>query len=321
MVLSRNQLRSFDQRSLDMLVALFRQWHAHRLVGRTPFISAEAAVADGLLDRAEARNIPDLQRPRQCRDRTHARNRSEPFDPIGQHWIALKRTDQGVLGFLTALDRLPAELQQRPYARMDLLVLGEQFSEVTHLVQSLLVVLHTRLHQETRDTVLHLHHLSHQQMPLPQGAPSIPYRCRHHVALREEVAAQAVGQLAGIDPVVLLLGRRNRPQHQRMSHLYLFGVRKQVIIDPAREDRRLHGDHPWLRKSLQPAVQVASRRTDLALPVNLTAGILDAIADRLLVNIQPDVIHISHEEPPWLFSESASPLSSAYATPRAPHLT
>jgi tRNA-splicing ligase RtcB len=24
-------------------------------------------------------------------------------------------------------------------------------------------------------------------------------------------------------------------------------------------------------------------------------------------------------EPPWLFSESASPLSSAYATPRAPH--
>jgi hypothetical protein len=24
------------------------------------------------------------------------------------------------------------------------------------------------------------------------------------------------------------------------------------------------------------------------------------------------------EQPPWLFSESASPLSSAYATPRAP---
>jgi len=30
------------------------------------------------------------------------------------------------------------------------------------------------------------------------------------VALRQEVAAQAVGDLAGIDPVVLLLGRRNR---------------------------------------------------------------------------------------------------------------
>src|SRR5260370_10641594 len=150
MVLSRNQLRSFDQRSLDMLVALFRQWHAHRLVGRTPFISAEAAVADGLLDRAEARNIPDLQRPRQCRDRTHARNRSEPFDPIGQHWIALKRTDQGVVGFLTALDRRPAQLQQRSYAGMNLLICGEQFAKITHLVQPLLVVLHSCLHQQSR---------------------------------------------------------------------------------------------------------------------------------------------------------------------------
>jgi hypothetical protein len=31
------------------------------------------------------------------------------------------------------------------------------------------------------------------------------------------------------------------------------------------------------------------------------------------VNIQSDVIHMVSEEPPWLFSESASPLSSAYA--------
>jgi hypothetical protein len=46
----------------------------------------------------------------QCRDRTHARNGSEPLDPVGQYWIALKRADQGVLGLLTALDRLPAEL-------------------------------------------------------------------------------------------------------------------------------------------------------------------------------------------------------------------
>ena len=38
--------------------------------------------------------------------------------------------------------------------------------------------------------------------------------------------------------------------------------------------------------------------------MNLTAGILDAVADRLLVNIQSDVIHMSFEEPPWLFSES-----------------
>src|SRR6267154_2163745 len=53
-VLSRCQLGGFDQRTLDMFVALLRERHTHRLVGRAPFISAEAAVADGLLDRAEA---------------------------------------------------------------------------------------------------------------------------------------------------------------------------------------------------------------------------------------------------------------------------
>ncbi|HEX4167684.1 MAG TPA: hypothetical protein VHZ55_19635, partial [Bryobacteraceae bacterium] len=32
----------------------------------------------------------------------------------------------------------------------------------------------------------------------------------------------------------------------------------------------------------------------------------------LLVNVEPDVIHMFVEEPPWLFSESTSPLSSAF---------
>jgi hypothetical protein len=45
---------------------------------------------------------------------------------------------------------------------MNLLVRGEQFTEITHLVQPLLVVLHTCLHQQSRDTVLTLHHLPHQ---------------------------------------------------------------------------------------------------------------------------------------------------------------
>jgi hypothetical protein len=73
-----------------------------------------------------------------------------------------------------------------------------------------------------------------------------------------------------------------------------------------------------LRKSLYPAIQFASRGTNLAFLVNLTVGILDAIADSFLVNVESDVIHMFFEEPPWLFSESASPLSSAYATLRAP---
>jgi len=76
-----------------------------------------------------------------------------------------------------------------------------------------------------------------------------------------------------------------------MRYLHLLGVRQQMIVDPAGENRRFHGHRPGLRKSLHPALEFASRCSDLAFPVNLTAHILDAVADRLLVNIQPDVIH------------------------------
>jgi hypothetical protein len=75
----------------------------------------------------------------------------------------------------------------------------------------------------------------------------------------------------------------------------LFRMRQQMIADPASENRCLHGHYPGWRKSLPPAIQVASGCSDLAFLVNLTARILDAVADRLLVNIQPDVIadHLS----------------------------
>src|SRR5467141_3322570 len=96
-------------------------------------------------------------------------------------------------------------------------------------------------------------------MPVPQRAPSIPYRSRHHVALWEEVASQAVGELAGIDLVVLLLlGCSNRAQHQRVSHLDLRSMGKQMIVDPAAEDRRLHRHGPRLGQSLYPTIQLAS---------------------------------------------------------------
>jgi hypothetical protein len=35
------------------------------------------------------------------------------------------------------------------------------------------------------------------------------------VAFRQEIAAQAVTDLAGVDPIILLLGCGNRAQHQR----------------------------------------------------------------------------------------------------------
>src|ERR1017187_6848114 len=152
-------------------------------------------------------------------------------------------------------------------------------------------------------------------MPVAQGSASIPNLGWCHVAFRQEVTAQAVSNLAGINPIILLFRCGDGAQHQRMRHLYLGRVGQQMIIDPAREDRGFHGYAPGLRKSLHPAVQFASRGPDLAFLQDLPAPILDAIADRFLVNIQTDVIHTLHEEPPWLFSESTFSLSSAFCTP------
>jgi hypothetical protein len=111
------------------------------------------------------------------------------------------------------------------------------------------------------------------------------------VALGQEVATQAVGNLAGIDLVVLPLGCGDGPQHQRMGNLHLFGMWKQMIVDPSREDRRFHGDRPGLGKGLDPGIKFAPRRADLAFLMDLAGRVLHAIADRPLVNIQSDVIH------------------------------
>src|SRR5260370_40911269 len=46
--------------------------------------------------------------------------------------------------------------------------------------------------------------------------------------------------------------------------------------------------------------------------MNLTAGILQAVADRFLVNIQADVIHTLHGGASLVVSESARSLSSAF---------
>jgi hypothetical protein len=69
--------------------------------------------------------------------------------------------------------------------------------------------------------------------------------------------------------------RCDRPQHQRMCHLDLFSLRKQVIVDPAGEDRCFHGDRPGLGKCLDPAVQLAAGGTDL--PFLMHIGVPDLL--------------------------------------------
>src|SRR3982074_2617749 len=98
-------------------------------------------------------------------------------------------------------------------------------------------------------------------------------------------------------------------------------MRKQLIVDPPSEDRRFHGDRPGLGKGLDPGVQLAPGRPDLSFLMHVTSSVLHAIADRPLVNIQSDVIHIVSEEPPGSFSESASPLSSAFCNTSYSSLT
>jgi hypothetical protein len=69
-----------------------------------------------------------------------------------------------------------------------------------------------------------------------------------------------------------------------VGYLHLLGMRNQVIVDPAGEDRRFHRDHPGLGKGIDPGIKFAPRRSDLAFTLDLAGCVLYAIADRLLRN-------------------------------------
>jgi hypothetical protein len=106
--------------------------------------------------------------------------------------------------------------------------------------------------------------------------------------------------MAGVIPesvkrafIVFLLSRCDRSQHQRVGHLDLCGVWEQVVVDPAAEDRCLHRNGPRLEQSLHPQVQLAAGRSNLAFLLYPATHVLHAVADRLLVYVQSDVIHMS----------------------------
>src|SRR5205814_7851343 len=80
-----------------------------------------------------------------------------------------------------------------------LFVVCKQLAEIAHFVQPLLVVADSGLHQQTGDAILHLHHLAYQQVAVAQSSASIANGGGCHVAFWQEVTAQAVGDLAGID--------------------------------------------------------------------------------------------------------------------------
>ena len=86
-----------------------------------------------------------------------------------------------------------------------------------------------------------------------------------------------------------------------MRHLQHRCVRQEMIVNPAREDRRFHRRRPGLRKCFHPFVQIAARGGNRAFRADAPASVLNTVADRFLVNVQTDVIHFLHGEPPWLY--------------------
>ena len=89
---------------------------------------------------------------------------------------------------------------------------------------------------------------------VPQRAPPLANGGGGHVALRQEIASQAIANLVGIDAVVLLFRCRNGPQHQRVGHLQGGCMPFEVIVDPAGEHRCFHRRTPRLWQRFHPAI-------------------------------------------------------------------
>ena len=105
-----------------------------------------------------------------------------------------------------------------------------------------------------------------------------------------------------------------------MRYLQRRGMWLQVIVDPAGKNSGFHRRSPRLWQCFHPTIQVKARCGQGTFRVNVAAAILHAVADRPLVNIQPNVIHTLHGGAS-LVSLNQRPLSSAFCTPSAPPST
>jgi hypothetical protein len=70
-----------------------------------------------------------------------------------------------------------------------------------------------------RYAILYLHLLPYLEVAIAQRSPPLSNLGRGLVSLRQNVAAQAVREFAGIDPIILFLGGGDRAQHQRLRSL------------------------------------------------------------------------------------------------------
>jgi hypothetical protein len=168
--------------------------------------------------------------------------------------------------------------------RNDILA-GQQFRDESKSMKVLSVIAHSGFDQQAPQARLQLHHLPYQQASIAQRSPPLANLERVHVALGQEVAAQAIGDLSGVDAIIFLLGGGDRLQHHGMRYFHCCSVRFQVIVDPAGKDRRFHRRRPRLRKRFHPVIEVSACCRHFALLVNLSNRIFDAETDALLVDI------------------------------------
>src|SRR5882757_3294307 len=209
----------------------------------------------------------------------------------------------------TTVSRHSRSSEPSPSSMSGLVV--SSFAKIAGLVQSLLVVAHPGFHQQRADLDFHLHHLAHQQVAVAQRAPPFANRGRGHVALRQEIAAQAIANLAGVNAVVLFLCRRDGPQHQGVCYFQRGCMRLEVIVDPAGEHGRFHRRAPRLRECFDPEVKVSACGGKRSFGVHLATAVLYTVTDLSLVNIQADVIHRFHGGASLVFLNQR-PLSSAF---------
>jgi hypothetical protein len=113
------------------------------------------------------------------------------------------------------------------------------------------------------------HSIEGQILAVAECSPSVSSLGRCHVALRQEIAAQAVGDLAGVNAIIFLLGGCDRSQHQRVRYFDLCRMRMEMIVDPAGKNRCFHSHRPGLRKGFSSSRPARSGFPQACLPGEL----------------------------------------------------
>ena len=161
-------------------------------------------------------------------------------------------------------------------------------------MQLLAVVGRSRFHQQSGHPILDLYRLAHHQVAVAQHGPELPHFGRGHIGLHQKIATGQIGDLARVQSIALVLPHRDGFEHSRMGHLQLFSKRFQSVVDPSREQGRLHPSNPLSLQLFRPSDKILTTGWDHSLINHLATGPLGTVAHRLLVDVQTHVVCFCH---------------------------